>query len=254
VHPVPYDVPSLEHLRASRHALIARLPEPGAHGSTALRPPHRSQALAAEDVDADDRDRLLELASGSATGSVLLTTAATITLVIPPFPIEEQADYSEIHVAPLIEVLERQRSLAVVLLRLGGFSLGLFRGETLVDAKTGQRFVKNRHRKGGQSQRRFDRIREKQTFELFGAVCETAREKLDPYEREIEYVLFGGDRHTLMAFRKQCTYFERYGQRVMERVLPVPGDPRRAQLERTPREIWSSDLYVLKRDDTLDAS
>ena len=127
--------------------------------------------------------------------------------------------------------------------------MGLFRGETLVDAKTGQRFVKNRHRKGGQSQRRFDRIREKQTFELFGAVCETAREKFDPHEREIEHVLFGGDRRTLMAFRKQCTYFERYGERVMERVLPVPGDPRRAQLERMPREIWSSELYVVAQSE-----
>jgi hypothetical protein len=31
----------------------------------------------------------------------------------------------------------------------------------------------------------------------------------------------------------------------MERVLHVPGDPRRATLERIPREVWSSDVWVV---------
>ena len=138
----------------------------------------------------------------------------------------------------------------MLLLRLGGFSVGFFRGTALVDSKTDQRFVKNRHRKGGQSQRRFDRIREKQVDELFGKACETARETLAQYEAEIEHLFFGGDRHTLQAFHKECSYFERFGARVMQRVLPVPGDPRRASLDAIPREVWSSEIYVVRVDAT----
>ncbi|MDE3096682.1 MAG: hypothetical protein KGK07_11885, partial [Chloroflexota bacterium] len=180
------------------------------------------------------------------TGSVLFAGASEALLVLPPLPVEAAIDYSELYAAPLRASLERRRGVAVLLLRLGGFSVGFFRGEALADAKTDQRFVKNRHRKGGQSQRRFDRIREKQTDELFGKACATSREKLAPYEAEIEHVFFGGDRHTLQAFHKQCSYFERFGPRVMRRVLPVAGDPRRASLEAMPREVWSSDVYVAR--------
>jgi peptide subunit release factor 1 (eRF1) len=162
---------------------------------------------------------------------------------VPPFPVEEAVTYSELWPAILVELLERRRTVAVCLLRLGGFSAGVFRGEALVDSKTAQRFVKNRHRKGGQSQRRFDRIREKQVHELFGMACEESREKLTQYEDEIEHVFFGGDRHTLQAFRKECSYFERFGDRVRRRVLAVPGDPRRALLEAMPREVWSSEVW-----------
>ena len=147
---------------------------------------------------------------------------------------------------PLVELLERPRTVAALLLRRGGFSVGLLRGGAVADSKTDQRFVKNRHRKGGQSQRRFDRIREKQVHELFAKACAEAREKLEPYEQEIEFVFFGGDRHTLQDFRKECTYFERFGDRVMSRVLLVAGDPRRESLDAAPREIWSSEVYTVR--------
>ncbi len=225
--------------------MLARLPEDGARGSTSIRAPHDVPILDDERIGEDERARLLEVAGASATGSILFASASGIMLVLPPFPVENSADFSEIRTAPVVELLARKRAIAVLLLRLGGFSVGFFRGEALIDSKTDQRFVKNRHRKGGQSQRPFERIREKQIAELFGKVCETAREKLDPYESEIEHVLFGGDRRTLYDFRTHCRYFERYGVRVLERVLAVPGDPRRVSLEAIPREVWSSDVYVL---------
>ncbi len=238
----------IERLHLTRHQLLARLAEDGAPGATSYRPPGTAPPLAALALAPDDGDRLAEVALASETGSVLLAGAGEALLVLPPFPVEQPVDYSELYAAPLREALDRRRSVAVLLLRLGGFSVGFFRGDALVDSKTDQRFVKNRHRKGGQSQRRFDRIREKQTDELFGKACETSREKLTPYEAEIEHVFFGGDRHTLQAFHKQCSYFEHFGARVMRRVLPVAGDPRRASLEAMPREVWSSDVYVARSE------
>lgn len=232
-----------EHL--PRRKLLARLAESGAPGWTSYSPPSARPRFGDAAIDRDDADRFGEVAEDSATGSVLFVAASgPAMLVAPPFPIETANDYSELYARPLVELIERKRNVAALLLRRGGFTVGYFRAGALVDSKTDQRFVKNRHRKGGQSQRRFDRIREKQVHELYGKACTEARDKLDPYDDEIEHVLFGGDRLTLIEFRKQCSYFEKFGARVIERVLGVAGNPRRASLDDLPREIWSSEVYT----------
>lgn len=230
-----------EHV--ARGKLLQELPDAGDRGWTSYRPPREAPSFGPFDVDAESADRVAEIAGASDTGSVLFARAGELTLVVPPFPVEEEIDYSELYARPLVELLERPRTVAALLLRRGGFSVGFFRAGAVTDSKTDQRFVKNRHRKGGQSQRRFDRIREKQVHELFAKACAEAREKLEPYEQEIEFVFFGGDRHTLQDFRKECSYFERFGDRVMSRVLLVAGDPRRESLDLAPREIWSSEVY-----------
>ncbi len=196
-------------------------------------------------MDPGAADEIRELSADSPTGSALFSSGGQVVLVTPPFAIEESISFSEIYAKPLVALFERERAYAVFLLRLGGFSVGYFQGESLIDSKTDQRFVKNRHKKGGQSQRRFERIREKQVDELFDKACETSRETLAPYEAEIEHVFLGGDRGTIAAFRRECSYFERYGERLMQRVLHVPGDPRRATLDSMPREVWSSDVWLV---------
>ncbi len=237
-----------EHL--PRRKLLARLPATGARGWTSYSPAGVAPRFGETALDRDDADRLREAATDSPTGSVLFLGAdGGAAVVVPPFPVLVEVDYSELYTRPLIELVERKRNVAALLLRLGGFTVGFFRGGVLADSKTDQRFVKNRHRKGGQSQRRFDRIREKQVHELFAKACTEAREKLDPYEEEVEHVMFGGDRHTLLDFRKECSYFEKYGTRVIERVLAVPGNPRRESLDDLPREIWSSEMYSVVTDE-----
>lgn len=228
---------TLSKSRLSRRALLALLPDEVTPGSTIhVEPGVQPPAPLSDDV--------AEAVSGSPTGAVVVTTPGQAIVVAPPFAIERTEHIPRVNTAHLRDVLNRERTVAVLLLRLGGFTIGVFHGEALLDSKTDRRFVKNRHRKGGQSSRRFERIREKQVHELFGKACEEARLKLSPYEREIEHVLFGGDRRTVHAFRKECDYFERFGGRLMPRFLPVPGDPNRDMLESMPREIWSSDVWT----------
>jgi Actinobacteria/chloroflexi VLRF1 release factor len=235
-----------EHL--TRRRLLARLSDEGAPGWTSYRLPGGVPAFDEAALPPDSVDQISEIAAASDTGCVMFASAGVTALVVPPFPLETDDDYSEIHPRFLIESIQRPRVVAALLLRLGGFSVGLFRGDAVADSKTDRRFVKNRHRKGGQSQRRFDRIREKQVHELFGKACAEARERLEPYEDEIQHVFFGGDRLTLLAFRKECSYFERFGARVLQRVLHVPGDPRRESLDVLPAEIWSSEVYTFTQD------
>jgi hypothetical protein len=234
----------MEREHITRRRLLSRLPEEGISGWTSYRTPGSVPAFDEAALPAEAADRVAAIAAASDTGCVLLAWPGDSMLIVPPFPIEADDDYSEVHARYLIESLERPRVVAAMLLRMGGFAVGFFRGEAVADSKTDRRFVKNRHRKGGQSQRRFDRIREKQVHELFGKACAEARTKLCEYEDEIQHVFFGGDRLTLLAFRKECTYFERFGERVLNRVLQVPGDPRHASLEVLPTEIWSSEVYT----------
>jgi hypothetical protein len=237
-------VSRLARSRLTKQQLFARLQDEGAPGRTSYRIAGERIEDAGPGLDRETRDEIAAISADSPTGAVLFSSDAGLMLVAPPFAVERSADFDEIHLAPLVALLERPRAYAVLLLRLGGFSVGFFRGGALIDSKTDQRFVKNRHRKGGQSQRRFERIREKQVDELFAKACETAREKLAPYDAEIEHLVLGGDRGTVAAFRKQCAYVERFGTRLMARVLHVPGDPRRATLERMPNEVWSSDVWT----------
>lgn len=245
---------SVTRERWTRRQVEARLPADGSAGATAyvVAGAALPEALLAG-IDGDDADRLREAASASDTGAVLFVTDGCATLIVPPFPVEAPAVRDGIDTAPLRGLLARPRAIGVFLLRLGGYSCGFFRGDALIDSKTGRRFVKNRHRKGGQSQRRFDRIREKQTHEHFGDACETAKRVLAPYDAEIERVFLGGDRHTLQAFRKECDAFDRYGERLAERVLAVPGDPRRDLLAAMPREVWSCDVWVAEPGQPGDA-
>lgn len=176
-------------------------------------------------------------------GSVVFWGPSARIALAPPFPVERGSHESGYKTGPLRDLLNRPRTLGVVLVRLGGYSVGLYRDGGFVDTKTGGRFVKNRHRKGGQSQRRFERIREGQIREHFDDVAEAVRTKLLPVAAELDAVVLGGDRHTVRAWLARAPLPAPLAGKVMPRVLDVP-EPRREVLERTPRAIWTSRAIV----------
>jgi len=56
-----------------------------------------------------------------------------------------------VRLEPLFEALAADHVVAALLVRLGGYAVGVFEGERLVASKVGSRFVKGRHKKGGSS-------------------------------------------------------------------------------------------------------
>ena len=123
------------------------------------------------------RKRLEALDEGRTTyaaGAVTFETADETIVVRPPFGLSHEGSYDSIAVEPLLEELFRDRVVAAVLVRLGGFAVGVFEGERLVASKVGSRFVKGRHKKGGSSSGRFRRRREEQARALIDAAAETA--------------------------------------------------------------------------------
>jgi len=127
------------------------------------------------------------------------------------------------------------RTVAVFLVRLGGYAAGIFTGPapSLAASKVGSRLVHGRSAAGGTSQHRFARRREKQAAEALGAAADTAAAVFGPYAGRIDAVVLGGDRRAMASLREDPRLAPYFGLAV-ERFLTVP-DPRLTVLRSTPR-------------------
>ena len=165
--------------------------------------------------------------------------------VTPPFPIRSQGQHLGAQVSPLLELLTAQPVTGIVLLRLGRYAVGVLRGERLIASKTGTRYVKSRHRAGGSSQRRFERSRERLVRELLDKACEVTRNVFAAHEADLDYVLLGGEQHTLRRFVQRCRYLEDLGPKTLSRVLAVDRPGQRA-LDGVAHEVWKSRVVVFE--------
>lgn len=184
---------------------------------------------------------IMDALARSKTGAVLFWGTENKYLVLPPFPIKEKLFASGYNVEPLRSMLQHDLLLGLILVRLGAYAIGVFQGEKLVSSKVGTGLVHSRHSKGGSSARRFERHREKQIEYFFERVCGHVREHLEPYLQQIDYVLYGGERHTLLSFRKQCRFLEKLENRTLPWILNVR-EPERATLEAAISQAWSSEV------------
>jgi peptide subunit release factor 1 (eRF1) len=173
-----------------------------------------------------------------ADGAVRIETAEETISVRPPFGLAHEATYERIELGPLFEALARDHVVAALLVRLGGYAVGVFDGERLVGSKVGSRFVKGRHKKGGSSQSRFRRRREEQERALIEEAAETAARVLEPYRERIEHVALGGDRAAAKRVTEKLPWLE---EKALPRFFAVP-DPRRRELERLPYELYSAEV------------
>ena len=165
--------------------------------------------------------------------------------IAPPFPIDKDSFVKGIDISPLTELLDRNIVVGVVLLRLGHYSVGVIHGEKLVTSKSGSRYVKNRHKQGGSSQRRFERSRERQIREIFDKTCKVIRTVFTPYNDRINYILLGGEKTTLKGLEDSCVYLTKPDAEVLKRRLAVERPGKKA-METIYSEVWKSHIYELE--------
>jgi hypothetical protein len=131
--------------------------------------------------------------------------------------------------AELVEHAESFADFGLVLVRRGGFAVGLVRGAELAESRCGTRYVQGQTKAGGWSQQRFARRRSNQADELAGAAGQAVRDILgDALHDSGLRLVCGGDR-SLVA---RCLELAGTGSRdpdlrgrVLPRRLEVP-DPR----------------------------
>jgi peptide subunit release factor 1 (eRF1) len=166
------------------------------------------------------------------------------TLVVrPPFGVAELGELDGVVVAPLVEELERDRRVGALLVRLGGYAVGVLEGERVVASKTGSRLVHGRHRAGGSSANRFRRRREEQArAALDDAAAEAARVLL-PWVDRLDAVALGGDRDAVRRTLASRRDLEPLGALALGRFFSVP-EPRRRVLEALPYDLYASEVTV----------
>ena len=137
-------------------------------------------------------------------GLVGLRNGGRGLLIAPPFPVAESFLSTDWDDAALRQILDAEVEVGVVLVRLGRFSVAVFRSGELVDSKTDSRYVKGKHHAGGTSQLRYTRVREGQIKRLYDKVCEETRTHLMPPAAKLDYLVLGGERFTLNGLLKEC--------------------------------------------------
>jgi hypothetical protein len=178
--------------------------------------------------------------SGSSFGptevEVRAADGATATCTVPFPPLAGSG------VAALVAHLVVPRRIGLLLVRLGGHSVGIAFGGAVVVSRTDRRQVHGRSAAGGWSQQRFARRREGQVRQALQAAAEDALSVLGPQVSTLDGVLLGGDQHaldTLRADRRLAPVFAL----AAPRVLDVP-DPRRAVLDDAAARARAVEIVV----------
>jgi hypothetical protein len=138
-----------------------------------------------------------------------------------------------IAVDELLDHLMAPRTIGLVLVRLGGYSVGVARAGAVLSSSTGNRPVHGRIAAGGQSQQRFARRRENQARVALQAAADTAARVLLPRTAELDAVVLGGDPtalRTLAADPRLTVLLSRAEPRVLD-----ISEPRRAVLDEAAR-------------------
>jgi hypothetical protein len=150
----------------------------------------------------------------------------------------------DISVSAVTEHALAERTVGVLLVRLGGYAVGVFTGSPprLTASKTGSRPVHGRSAAGGWSQHRFARRREKQVNEALQAAADAAATVFK--DVRLDAVVLGGDRRA-MAGLTEDPRLKDYLAKATDRFLTVP-DPRLAVLRDTPKAFWAIRVRVIE--------
>jgi hypothetical protein len=182
-------------------------------------------AVAAEELDGG-------LQLSAADGAVALLQA--------PWPKDGRPGRGADAVERLASLASQSRTVGLVLVRRGGYSVAVVRDGAALASKTGTRHIQSRTAAGGGSQQRFARRRTNQADALVEAVAEHAGRIFAGHG--IEYVAPGGDR-TLAAQVLGEHVLGRYAALSRLPFLDVP-DPRPAVVKQAAADVCSVRITV----------
>ncbi|NUS35422.1 MAG: hypothetical protein HOQ04_02985 [Pseudarthrobacter sp.] len=125
-------------------------------------------------------------------GLRLLAADGTAALLQAPWPDDGRPGRGSGPLERLAALASQPRRLGLLLVRRGGYGIGVASEGVLLASKAGTRYVQSRTAAGGQSQQRFARRRSNQADALVAAVAEQAAQVFR--SATFEYVVPGGDR------------------------------------------------------------
>jgi hypothetical protein len=134
------------------------------------------------------------------------------------------------------------RRVGALLVRKGGFAVGVYWGSRLIASKVGSSYVQGRTKAGGWSQQRFARRRENQAGKAFEAAAVSSASILLPVLDDLEAVFLGGDRAAVDAVLSDPR-LAAVRAKARPTVWPV-AEPRRRVLEAFPDQFLAVRIHL----------
>ena len=129
---------------------------------------------------------------GGDGGQVMLSAAdgaqAVISVPFPPLRVGNST------LDDLVHHVAVERQVGALLVRKGGYAVGVFAGRELIRSKVGSSYVQGRTSAGGWSQQRFARRRDNQADKAYQLAAGAASAVLLPAVDDLEAIFLGGDR------------------------------------------------------------
>jgi hypothetical protein len=135
----------------------------------------------------------------------------------------------------LLRHVARERHVGAILIRKGGYGVGVFAGSRLVASKVGSSYVQGKTKAGGWSQQRYARRRDNQSKQAYDQAADEAARVLLPHLSELEAVATGGDKPAVEAVLADPRLAD-LRPLLLPQVFAVP-DPRLRVLQAFPEQF-----------------
>jgi hypothetical protein len=163
---------------------------------------------------------------------------ATADVAIPFPPLAPAFDA----VAALVEHVRRERRVGAILVRRGGYAVGVFAGASLLRSKVGSSYVQGKTKAGGWSQQRYARRRANQADQAYAEAADVAATVLLPEVGRLEAVIGGGDKVGVRAVLAD-TRLAPVASLLIEPIRPT-ADPRLRVLQGFPEQFRAVDITL----------
>lgn len=173
-------------------------------------------------------------------GLRLVAADGAEALLQAPWPADGRPGRGSGPLERLAALASQPRQLGLLLVRRGGYGIGVASEGTLLAAKAGTRYVQSRTAAGGQSQQRFARRRSNQADALVASVAAQAAQVFKA--AAFEYVVPGGDRALAVLVLAEPA-LRHYAALPRLAYLDVP-EPRAAVLRKAAADACSVRITV----------
>lgn len=155
------------------------------------------------------------------TGAVIFWSQTDCkNIILPPYSLAEDMLFTGKPQTSILKgVLYQEYPSGVVLMTWGSYGIGVFKGDQLLDYRTGTGYIYKRHRKGGRSEKRFARRTEEQKKDFLGKVASHIEEGFRVHH--LEQIFFGGNRLLLRPLLTECPFLQSRVQQISRRFLNV---------------------------------
>jgi hypothetical protein len=164
---------------------------------------------------------------------------ATARLRVPfgPMPVDDRPA-----AVRLVDHVLTDRRIGALLVRRGGFAVGVFDGPRLINSKVGTSYVQSRTKAGGWSQQRYARRRDNQARQLYERATEAVTTILVPVADDLVAVAGGGDRPGVDSVLASQHLIK---DLLLPKIYPTE-DPRLRVLEAFPDQFLAIEIELNK--------